>query len=66
MFCPPILFQALPCTTAFIEANAELQTDHCRGIILDKFPLNYESFDDRIASGKDFKKIRNYFQNKFY
>ena len=23
------------------------------GIIVDKFPLNYESFDDKVASGKN-------------
>ena len=45
--------QALPCTTAFIEANQQLKADHCMGIIVDKFPLNYESFDDKVASGKN-------------
>ena len=44
--------QALPCTTAFIEANQQLKADHCMGIIVDKFPLNYESFNDKVASGK--------------
>ena len=44
--------QALPCTTAYIEATPELQTDHCMGMMVGTFPLNYEAFDDIIASGK--------------
>ena len=34
------------------RANQQLKADHCMGIIVDKFPLNYESFDDKVASGK--------------
>ena len=33
-------------------ANQQLKADHCMGIIVDKFPLNYESFDDKVPSGK--------------
>ena len=43
--------QALPCNTAHIEANPQLLADQCLGIIVNQFPLNYETFDDVMASG---------------
>ena len=47
-----LIAQALPCSMAMIEANAALKSDHTRGIMLGKFPVNYDSFDDDLASGK--------------
>ena len=43
--------QALPCNTAHIEANPQLLADQCMGIIVNQLPLNYETFDDVMASG---------------
>ena len=52
IFYTNTILQALPCTTAYIEATPELQTDHCMGMMVGTFPLNYKAFDDIIASGK--------------
>jgi len=37
---------------ATIDANAALRSDHTRGMMVGKFPVIYENFDDNLASGK--------------
>ena len=44
--------QGLPCTIGYIEAKPILKTDNVRGILLGEFPVQYEAFDDQVASGK--------------
>ena len=51
--------QALPCTKAHIEANPNLKEDHTMGVLAGEFPVNYESFDDVVASGKILFNICN-------
>jgi len=47
-----LIGQVLPCSMGLIEANGALRSDHTRGVMVGKFPVFYESFDDDIASGK--------------
>lgn len=47
-----LIAQALPCNMEVIEANPSLRSDHTRGVMAAKFPVQYEAFDDAIASGK--------------
>jgi len=51
-----LIGQVLPCSMGLIEANGALRSDHTRGVMVGKFPVFYESFDDDIASGNR-KKI---------
>ena len=44
--------QGLPCTIGYIEAKPILKTDNVRGILLGEFPVQYDAFDDQVASGK--------------
>ena len=44
--------QGLPCTIGYIEAKPILKTDNVRGILLGEFQVQYEAFDDQVASGK--------------
>ena len=44
--------KGLPCTIGHIEANPVLKGDHTKGVALGEFPLTYEAFDDKVASGK--------------
>ena len=46
-----LIAQALPCSKAVIDANPSLQTDHTRGVLVDKFPIHYEQFNDEEVSG---------------
>jgi len=46
-----LIAQALPCSKAVIDANPSLQTDHTRGVLVDKFPILYELFNDEEVSG---------------
>ena len=46
------ILQGLPCTIGYIEAKPILKTDNVRGILLGEFPVQYEAFDDQVASGK--------------
>ena len=40
------------CTYGHIEANPLLKENHTRGAVLRQFPLTYEAFDNKVASGK--------------
>ena len=51
-FVKLVFVQALPCTKAHIDANPNLKEDHTMGVLAGEFPVNYESFDDVVASGK--------------
>ena len=42
----------LPCTIGAIDANPALKSDNTRGVLLGEFPVEYEAFDDKVASGK--------------
>ena len=44
--------QALPCSLAHIEANPDLKADHTRGVLVSRFDIMYEAFDNMLASGK--------------
>ena len=46
-----LIAQALPCSIDVIEANLSLREDHTLGILVEKFHIFYEAFDDMIASG---------------
>ena len=35
-----------------VDANPNLKEDHTMGVLAGEFPVNYESFDDVVASGK--------------
>ena len=37
-----LIAQALPCSVEIINANPALRTDHTRGILVDKFPVQYD------------------------
>ena len=50
--------QGLPCTIGYIEAKPILKTDNVRGILLGEFPVQYEAFDDQVASGKIFGSLK--------
>ena len=41
----------MPCTKAHIDANPSLKEDHIRGVLAGEFPVNYEAFNDEVASG---------------
>ena len=43
--------QALPCSTSVINANPSLQTDHTRGVLVGRYPVKYDEFDNRMAAG---------------
>lgn len=47
-----LIAQALPCTLTFIEGNPGLLTDHTLGVLIDKYPVLYNRFDDQEISGK--------------
>ena len=47
--------QGLPCTIGYIEAKPILKTDNVRGILLGEFPVQYDAFDDHVASGNTYK-----------
>jgi len=55
-----LLAQALPCTTRVIEANPSLQTDQTRGILVGRFKIQYDQFDNKLAAGP----IPTFFSNK--
>ena len=60
--------QGLPCTIGYIEAKPILKTDNVRGILLGEFPVQYDAFDDQVASGNIYKlplirKINKYNKN---
>jgi len=55
-----LLAQALPCTTSVIEANPSLQTDQTRGILVGRFKIQYDQFDNKLAAGP----IPTFFSNK--
>ena len=46
-----LIAQVLPCGIGTIEANPTLSEDHTRGIMVAKFDVMYERFDDQVASG---------------
>ena len=46
-----LIVQALPCSYNVIEANPNLQTDHTRGILVEKYQIHYDKFDDKVAAG---------------
>ena len=55
-----LIAQALPCSISTIEGNPSLRSDHTRGIMVGKFPLQYERFNDVEASGP----VPTFFSNK--
>ena len=46
-----IFLKALPCTKAHIDANPSLKEDHIRVVLAGEFPVNYDAFNDEVASG---------------
>ena len=46
-----LVAQVLPCSLATIDANAALRSDHTRGMMVGKYPVSYDSFDNKLASG---------------
>ena len=48
-----LIAQMLPCGLHVIEANQTLRDDHARGMMAAKFPVNYDAFDNEMASGKN-------------
>lgn len=46
-----LIAQALPCSLAYIQANPNLMTDHTMGILVEKYPVLYNRFDDEVVSG---------------
>ena len=46
-----LMAQALPCSTSVINANPSLQTDHTRGVLVGRYPVKYDEFDNRMAAG---------------
>ena len=47
----PFSAQALPCTKAHIDATPNLSEDHTMGVIVGRYPVQYEAFDNKVASG---------------
>ena len=45
------LTQALPCTLEHIEANPELQADYTMGIVVGRYNIHHDQFDNVKASG---------------
>ena len=43
--------QALPCNLDHIEATPILKEDHTRGVLVNRFDIMYEAFDNKVASG---------------
>ena len=41
----------MPCNLDHIEATPVLKEDHTRGVLVNRFNILYEAFDDKIASG---------------
>ena len=50
---------ALPCTLGLIEANPELRADTSMGLIVGRFNIHYEDFDDTTVSGKKMIHVRD-------
>ena len=46
-----LIAQLLPCGLEVIESCPALQSDHTRGMMVGKFPVHYEAFDDSMAAG---------------
>ena len=47
-----LIAQALPCTLEHIAANPALKTDHTRGVMVGKYTVFYDHFDNTRAAGK--------------
>ena len=45
--------QALPCNLDHIEATPVLKEDHTRGVLVNRFDILYEAFDNKVASGNE-------------
>ena len=41
----------MPCTLEHIEANPELRADYTMGIVLGRFSVHYDQFDNVKATG---------------
>ena len=56
-----LIAQVLPCSLDTIEASPALKSDHARGMMAGKFPVQYDSFNGDTAAGKN--TCRQYIKN---
>ena len=49
----PCITQTLPCNLDHIEATPVLKEDHTRGVLVNRFDIMYEAFDNKVASGNE-------------